>query len=111
MSTITQMTAVPADTIGATPTAAPPPPATPPVAKPASADAPPPTAAVTPASKSSSEDSQRLTISEGHEPGVLIYTILDRASGLVLLQIPRPEVEKLANRPDYTAGKVIDTKA
>ena len=99
MSTITQMTAVPADMIGAPP----------PAAQPADNDVK--TSAPAATATSSTEDSQRLTISEGPEAGVLIYTILDRASGRVLLQIPRVEVEQIATRPDYTAGTVIDTTA
>jgi flagellar protein FlaG len=50
-------------------------------------------------------------IKEGAQAGVLIYTILDRATGEVLVQIPREEVVRIAARPDYSAGQVIDTKA
>jgi flagellar protein FlaG len=54
---------------------------------------------------------QRLVIQAGAQTGVFIYTILDRATGQVMVQIPREEVLRLANRPDYSAGAVIDTKA
>ncbi len=106
MSTITQMTAVPADAISA------PPPAAKPTEGDAAAPAPSGTAsAAAPAAGSSPDDTQRLLISEGPEAGVLIYTIVDRVSGRVLVQIPREQVEQIASRSDYTAGTVIDTKA
>jgi flagellar protein FlaG len=54
---------------------------------------------------------QRLVIQAGAQTGVFVYTILDRLTGQILVQIPREEVIKLANRPDYSAGTVIDTKA
>jgi hypothetical protein len=100
MSTIVQMTTVPADLIGAQamlplkrtdkdPKKAKP------VAKP-EADA--------------EAADQRLVIREGVERGVFVYTVLDRASGKVMVQLPREEAAQLANRPDYTAGQVVDTK-
>jgi flagellar protein FlaG len=64
-----------------------------------------------PAPSTPAEPIQRLVISEGASTGVYIYTILDRSTGQVLVQIPREEVMTLASRPDYTAGKVIDTTA
>ena len=102
MSTINQMTTVPADLIGAqTPQPGP---------QPADQNAQASTSSAQ-ASQPSSAESERLTIQESAEAGVFVYTILDRASGRVLAQIPREEVVQLAARPDYTAGQVINTKA
>jgi flagellar protein FlaG len=105
MSNITQLTAVPADLVGAQ--------AMPPV--PAATKPSPykPQASKTGGSSSSqdaSESQQRLVISEGATTGVYVYTILDRVTGEVLVQIPREEVVRIAARPDYTAGQVLDTK-
>jgi flagellar protein FlaG len=69
------------------------------------------TAEPAPAPPKPVEPAQRLVISEGAQTGVYIYTILDRSTGQVLVQIPREEVMSLGSRPDYTAGKVIDTTA
>ncbi len=97
MSTITQLTAVPADLIGAQAL-------TPP--KPAQRDPKRPR----PIGKPPEDAEQRLVIREGLEDGLFIYTILDRTSGKVMAQIPREDLAQLATRPGYEAGQVIDTK-
>jgi flagellar protein FlaG len=103
MSNITQLTAVPADLIGA--------PVTPPAqATPPSAATPPPPPAASSGSAPANESSQRLVISEGAQTGVYVYTILDRTTGEVLVQIPREEVVRISSRPGYSAGQVINTK-
>jgi flagellar protein FlaG len=107
MSNITQMTTVPADLVGAQAAPPAPPAATPPKPPAASGSDP---ASESEAEKSGNDSQQRLVISEGAETGVYVYTILDRATGQVLVQIPREEVVRIAARPDYTAGQVIDTK-
>ena len=98
MSTITQLTAVPADMLGAQnlPT------------KPI--DRQPKKKAKEIGAKPDDDADQRLVIREGTEDGLFIYTILDRASGQVMAQIPREEAANLAARPDYEAGQVVDTK-
>ena len=104
MSNITQMTAIPADLVGAqalpVPARTKPSPSKPPASKTGSSSS----------SQDSSESQQRLVISEGVTTGVYVYTILDRVTGEVLVQIPREEVVRIAARPDYTAGQVLDTK-
>ena len=105
MSTVTQLTTVPADLVGAQ---ANPPPA--PGAKPPAKTAPAAASTASSSSETSGDAAQRLVIKEGAQAGVLIYTILDRATGQVLVQIPREEVVHVATRPDYSAGRVIDTK-
>lgn len=97
MSTITQLTAVPADLVGALNIR--------PV-QPVERDS---KRAKIPAKPAADAD-QRLVIREGLEDGLFIYTILDRASGQVMAQIPREDVQQLAARPDYEAGQVVDTK-
>ncbi len=54
---------------------------------------------------------QRLVIQEGTQAGLFVYTILDRTSGRVMLQIPSEDLAQLAARPDYEAGQVIKAKA
>jgi flagellar protein FlaG len=104
MSTVTQLTTVPADLIGAqnilVPLAKSP---SKPVKKSAGSTA-------SSSSETSGDSNQRLVIKEGADAGVLIYTILDRVTGEVLAQIPREEVVRISARPDYSAGRVIDTK-
>jgi uncharacterized FlaG/YvyC family protein len=105
MSNITQLTAIPADLVGAQ--AIPPVPA---ATKPSPSKPQASKAVASSSSQDSSEAQQRLVISEGATTGVYVYTILDRATGAVLVQIPREEVVRIAARPDYTAGQVLDTK-
>ncbi len=108
MSNVTQMTAVPADLIGApvhpVPLAAKEPSKPKPVkAEEEEEDEKPP--------EDEPEDPpKRLVISESKETGDFVYSILDRNTGQVLVQIPREEVARIAARPDYTAGQVVDTK-
>jgi len=97
MSTITQLTAVPADLIGAQNL---------PMPKPI--DRQPKKAKAI--GKPDTDADQRLVIREGAEEGLFIYTILDRASGRVMAQIPREDAANFAARPDYEAGQVVDTK-
>jgi flagellar protein FlaG len=97
MSTITQLTTVPADLIGAQ--AIRPKKPIEPEKKPAKM-----------IGKPAADADQRLVIREGTEDGLFVYTILDRASGQVMMQIPREDLEQFAARPDYEAGQVVDTK-
>jgi flagellar protein FlaG len=105
MSTVTQLTTVPADLVGAQ---ANPPPA--PAAKASAKLSPAGASTASSSSETSGDSAQRLVIKEGAQPGVFIYTILDRESGQVLVQIPREDVARIATRPDYSAGRVINTK-
>lgn len=94
---ITQLTTVPADLVGAQ------------ALRPQKAvESDPKPAAAT--GKPAANADTRLVIQEGTMAGLFIYTILDRASGQVMLQIPREDLAQLAARPDYEAGQVIDTK-
>ena len=38
-----------------------------------------------------------------------VYKVLDRVTGKLIRQLPREDVEKLANDPTYRKGKVVDT--
>ncbi len=100
MSTIVQMTTVPADLIGAQA-----------MVQPKRTDKDPKKARPVPKPETEAQPAeQRLVIREGLEQGVFIYTVLDRASGKVMVQLQREEATQLASRPDYTAGQVVDTK-
>ena len=98
MSTITQLTAVPTDLLVGAQAQRP--------QKPIESERKPAKAIGKPAA----DAEQRLVIREGTADGLFIYTILDPASGEVMMQIPREELEKFGARPDYEAGQVINTK-
>jgi uncharacterized FlaG/YvyC family protein len=55
--------------------------------------------------------SQRLVIQESGEAGMYVYSILDRATGTVLVQIPREQAVSMANRNTDAAGEVIGDTA
>jgi pyocin large subunit-like protein len=97
MSTITQLTAVPADLIGAQAL---------PMPKPIDREPKKAKAIGRPAD----DADQRLVIREGVEDGLFIYTVIDRSSGKVMAQIPREDAANFSARPDYEAGQVVDTK-
>jgi hypothetical protein len=97
MSTITQLTTVPADLIGALALRP---------EKPAQGERKPAKMIGKPAA----DADQRLAIREGTADGLFVYTILDRASGQMMAQITREDLAKFAARPDYEAGQVVDTK-
>jgi hypothetical protein len=94
---ITQLTTVPADLVGAQAIRP---------QKPIEPERKPAKAIGVPAA----DADQRLVIQEGTEAGLFVYTILDRTSGRVMLQIPSEDLAQLSARPDYEAGQVIDTK-
>ena len=97
MSTITQLTTVPADLIGAL-TLHP--------EKPIQRERKP----AKMIGKAAADADQRLVIREGTQDGLFVYTILDRASGQVMMQMTREDLDRFAARPGYEAGQVVDTK-
>ncbi|HEY4031906.1 MAG TPA: hypothetical protein VGM25_16290 [Caulobacteraceae bacterium] len=99
MSTITQLTTVPADLIGVQVLQP---------AKPAQPERKP--AAAAGKTDADADPDVRLLIQPATQAGLYIYTIIDRASGQVMTQIPHEDVKKLAANPDYEAGQVIDTR-
>ncbi len=52
---------------------------------------------------------QRLIIQEVGDTGELIYTVIDRASGLVVARSSREEVSQMSQKPGYAAGTLIRT--
>jgi beta-lactamase class A len=62
-----------------------------------------------PATAATPEANQRLVIQESGEVGVFVYTILDRATGRVIVQLPRESVAEMARLSTYAAGQVITT--
>lgn len=53
----------------------------------------------------------RLVIELDEASGMYVYKTVDRETGEVLQQLPRPDVLKLREGPDYATGSVIRTKA
>ncbi|HUO23150.1 MAG TPA: hypothetical protein VMU59_11595 [Caulobacteraceae bacterium] len=79
-----------------------------PAAAPSSVTTPPKTS---PAPAANPTPDQRLLIQETGELGVLVYTVVDRASGTVINQIPYKQVEELGAQDKYASGQVISTTA
>ena len=52
----------------------------------------------------------RLIIEEP-EPGQLVYVLVDARTGKVLSRLTREHLDRMAEDPGYTAGRVLDTKA
>jgi flagellar protein FlaG len=100
MSTIVQMTTVPADLMAAQAMMQP---------KRTDKDQKKVKPPAPPQAQAEAADS-RLVIREGVEHGIVVYTVLDRISGKVMAQLPREDVAQLASRPDYSAGQVVDTR-
>lgn len=50
----------------------------------------------------------RLVIEEDQVSGTFVYKTLDRRTGEVVKQLPREEVVRLRETPDYEPGDVID---
>ena len=63
------------------------------------------------AAEAASSADLRLIIEEAGEPGRYVYTIVDRRSGRIVSQLPRDEVLKLREQPDYAAGSLFKGEA
>ncbi|MFT4936531.1 MAG: flagellar protein FlaG [Pseudoalteromonas distincta] len=63
-----------------------------------------------PAPKSEQAD-LRLIIEEDAAVGAYVYKTIDRHTGEVVSQIPREEVLKMRDRPEYEVGDVVSAKA
>lgn len=50
----------------------------------------------------------RLTI-EATGAGRFVYKVLDRVTGEVIRQLPREEVERMNQEPDYVGGRLVNT--
>ena len=53
----------------------------------------------------------RLVIEVDQASGSFVYKTINRLTGEVILQLPRAEVLKMREGPQYEAGSVIRTKA
>ncbi len=53
----------------------------------------------------------KLTIGLAPSGDFYVYTLTDTATGRVLVQLPRDQLEGLKQRGDYTAGAVVRTRA
>jgi hypothetical protein len=81
--------------------------------KPAAADAKPPASTPAPAAAPSAEENRdlRLVIEFDKHRNFYVYRLIDRQTGNVINSIPRSEVSKLGESPDYEAGGVVSTSA
>ncbi len=53
----------------------------------------------------------RLVIEEDEASGAIVYKTLDRRTGEVVRQLPREEVLKLKEHPDYEPGEIADSRS
>lgn len=53
----------------------------------------------------------RLVIEEDKSTHTFVYKTVNRTTGEVVSQVPREEVLRMREAPDYVAGKVVQTKA
>jgi flagellar protein FlaG len=53
----------------------------------------------------------RLVIEKGPAPGTFVYKTLNPETGEVVRQLPREDVARMKDQPEYGPGKVIDTTA
>ena len=52
-----------------------------------------------------------LIIQEAGQSGHYIYTVVDRRTGKIVSQLPREELLRMRDQPNYAAGSVFDSKA
>lgn len=53
----------------------------------------------------------RLVIEEDKQAHTYVYKTVNRATGEVVSQVPREELLRLRESPDYVAGQVVKTRA
>ena len=53
----------------------------------------------------------RLVIEHAAHAPVYVYKVVDAITGDVLVELPREQVARAAENPNYTSGSVIDTRA
>lgn len=54
---------------------------------------------------------ERLVIEASHNGATYAYKLYDRATGALLIELPRKEAAKMGQSQNYGAGQVLDTKA
>ena len=64
-----------------------------------------------PASPAGDPADLRLIIEEDKSSGTYIYKTVNRRTGEVVRQLPREEILKLRDEPEYIAGIVVRTRA
>ncbi len=69
-----------------------------------------PTPAPTPKPKTADEP-LRLVIEPSGSDGGYTYKLFDRATGQLLIELPRQDAEKLSGSSTYSAGQVYSAKA
>jgi flagellar protein FlaG len=70
-----------------------------------------PQASAPPAPPQEQAADMRLVIEEDKASHTFVYKTVDRATGAVVSQVPREELLRLRESPDYVAGQVVKTKA
>jgi hypothetical protein len=56
-----------------------------------------------------SQQPVRLVVEPTHGGQSYTYRLYDRATGALLIELPREEAVKLGQSPDYSAGQVLNT--
>ena len=82
-----------------------------PAVSPVPASVPPAKASEPPVAAGPEEVDLRLVIEHDQASGLYVYKTINRLTGEVMLQLPRAEVLKLRQGPQYAAGTVIKTQA
>lgn len=60
---------------------------------------------------SASDQPVRLVVEPVNGGQTYTYRLYDRATGALLIELPREEAVKLGQSPDYSAGQVLNTTA
>jgi flagellar protein FlaG len=82
------------------------------VPAPTSAPTPPSKAGAsqTPAPQSDNQADLRLVIEEDQAAGTYVYKTVDPVTGKVVSQIPREQLLKMRETPDYTPGSIVNAR-
>jgi flagellar protein FlaG len=64
-----------------------------------------------PAAPTADQADLRLIIEEDEASGTYVYKTINRVTGEVVLQLPRDDILRMRDDPDYVAGVVIRTRA
>ena len=70
-----------------------------------------PTPEQTPAASAPADQPVRLVVEPIDGGQSYTYKLYDRATGTLLIELPREEATKMGQSQDYTAGQVLDTTA
>jgi hypothetical protein len=74
-------------------------------------DAPAKPAAPPPPQPAAEDQPLRLVIEPTGNAEGYTYKLFDRATGRLLMELPREDANRMGSSPDYAAGQVFDAKA